>query len=532
MINKSKKDIIKKSLQKRYGYEFRKNAEKDKSFLAKLNPFNRQKRAELTEQELILYADGKKKKVATIAAFAFGAYLLLTGGISVVMSGFSVVSGISTGVYHSKPADIDQADLIFSEKEADLQKKINNIEKTYPGYDEYAYNLDQIGHNPFTLINYLSAEHKSFTDVESEVVSIFNESYSLTITPKEEQRTREGEDGEEQYTAKVLHVTLKRIPLEELLRNKLSDGGKKTYDVLDETKGLLQQYKSPLKCYWYENVSWYYGYRINPETNKKEFHRGIDISVPEGTSVYAAQDGKVTAAGFAGDFGNYVEITGEKGYVSKYAHLSTISVTKGQSVKAGDLIGLSGSTGSEMGSSLHLECMVNGEYYNPLFYFEVEGTPSQSSSQTGGGSGGSSGGVMHYDIPPDALKDKQFAGMINEAEKYIGRAYVWGGSSPETGFDCSGFVSWVINHSGNGWNVGRQSADGLLNNCCAKIPPSEAKPGDLIFFEKTYNTTGASHVGIYVGNNTMLHCGDPISYEKINTSYWQQHFYTFGRIKR
>ena len=137
--------------------------------------------------------------------------------------------------------------------------------------------------------------------------------------------------------------------------------------------------------------------------------------------------------------------------------------------------------------------------------------------------------VLHYDIPGEALTDERFRRMITEAEKYLGYPYVWGGSSPSTSFDCSGFVSWVINHCGNGWNVGRLTADGL-KNICAIIPRSEAKPGDLIFFQGTYNTTGASHVAIYVGNNMMIHCGNPIQYARIDTAYWQAHFYCFGRL--
>ena len=120
--------------------------------------------------------------------------------------------------------------------------------------------------------------------------------------------------------------------------------------------------------------------------------------------------------------------------------------------------------------------------------------------------------------------------MIKEAEKYLGYPYVWGGSSPETSFDCSGFVSWVINHSNNGWDVGRLGANGL-KNICDIIRPNEAKPGDLIFFQGTYDTTGASHVGIYVGNGMMIHCGNPISYVNTNSSYWQEHFYCYGRLK-
>ena len=142
---------------------------------------------------------------------------------------------------------------------------------------------------------------------------------------------------------------------------------------------------------------------------------------------------------------------------------------------------------------------------------------------------GSGGEYTDYDIPGEALTDTAFANMIREAEKYLGYPYVWGGSSPSTSFDCSGFVSWVINNCGNGWSVGRQTANGL-KNLCDIIPPSEAKPGDLIFFQGTYNTSGASHVGIYVGNGMMIHCGDPISYASIQTNYWQQHFYCFGRI--
>ena len=132
-----------------------------------------------------------------------------------------------------------------------------------------------------------------------------------------------------------------------------------------------------------------------------------------------------------------------------------------------------------------------------------------------------------YEIPPEALEDEQFAAMMTEAEKYLGFPYVWGGSSPSTSFDCSGFVSWVINHSG--WDVGRLGASGLLG-ICTRVSASNVKPGDLIFFQGTYDTTGASHVGIYVGNGKMIHCGDPIQYASIETSYWQQHFLAFGRM--
>jgi len=138
------------------------------------------------------------------------------------------------------------------------------------------------------------------------------------------------------------------------------------------------------------------------------------------------------------------------------------------------------------------------------------------------------GEYTNYDIPPEALTDTVFASMIREAEKHLGMAYVWGGSTPSTGFDCSGFVCWVINQSGVG-SVGRTTANGLMGYC-AIIPPSEAKPGDLIFFQGTYDTPGASHVAIYVGGGMMIHCGNPISYANMTTAYWVEHFYCFGRI--
>ena len=137
------------------------------------------------------------------------------------------------------------------------------------------------------------------------------------------------------------------------------------------------------------------------------------------------------------------------------------------------------------------------------------------------------GSYTDYDIPPEALDDEVFAAIIKEAEKYLGYPYVWGGSSPSTSFDCSGFVSWVINHSG--WDVGRLGAQGLCN-ICTPISSANVKPGDLVFFTGTYDTPSVGHVGIYVGNNMMIHCGDPISYANLNSSYWQSHFYRYGRL--
>ena len=160
---------------------------------------------------------------------------------------------------------------------------------------------------------------------------------------------------------------------------------------------------------------------------------------------------------------------------------------------------------------------LNKTYGNRPYLFDL-------SAASGVGNSG-----IHFDIPPEALSDVKFANMIREAEKYLGMPYVWGGKSPRTGFDCSGFVCWVLNHCGNGWNVGTKRAKELCR-MCTYVSPDQARPGDLVFFEKTYDTDGASHVGIYVGQNTMIHCGNPIKYGRIDTRYFKAHFLCFGRL--
>ena len=151
---------------------------------------------------------------------------------------------------------------------------------------------------------------------------------------------------------------------------------------------------------------------------------------------------------------------------------------------------------------------------------------------TGTGGAESIGGVGNingYEVPPDAFSDERFAAMLNEAKKYLGMPYVWGGSSPSTSFDCSGFVCWVLNKSG-AMSIERTTATGIYNRCTV-IPRSEAKPGDLIFFTRTYNSPGPiSHIGICVGDGMMVHCGDPIQFISIESKYWRDHFYAFTRI--
>lgn len=291
----------------------------------------------------------------------------------------------------------------YTDMENDLREEIDNIESTHPGYDEYRYHLDEIGHNPYELAAYLTVKYEAYTreQVQAEIARLFEEQYELKLETIVERRSTtttnpDGSTSTTYYNYYILDVTLVNKGLGTVIDSSgLTDDQKKRYEVVLELMG------------------------------------------------------------------NRPDIFGD----------------------------------------------------------DIYATPG----------GGSTGEYTDYDIPGEALTDTAFANMIREAEKYLGYPYVWGGSSPSTSFDCSGFVSWVINNCGNGWSVGRQTANGL-KNLCDIIPPSEAKPGDLIFFQGTYATTGASHVGIYVGNGMMIHCGNPISYASVESSYWQEHFYCYGRI--
>ncbi len=481
--------------------------------------------------------------LVTVGVMAILLIMIMTS-ISSCGAMFSNVSSTTLAAsYLSKPAEIDATDFAFTRLELDLQKEIDGIETTYPGYDEYSYNLGAIGHNPFTLIGYLSAIHTEFTasEVESEVAALFNEMYTLTITPTTEIRTRtvtrtgtrtvtdpitleETEETyeyeeEEEYEVSVLKVVLVTKPLETIIAAKMDTEQTEIYGMYAETKGLLQEFASPVDLYWYNYVSSYYGYRKNPSTGNEEFHKGVDIAVPTGTTVYATHDGMVTTAAYDSYFGNYIVIE-KDGYTTKYAHLSSLNVSAGQSVTTGTVIGTTGNTGSSMGSHLHIECLYQGEYYNPLFYFDA-GTGTLYGEGTGGVPGGA--------IPPDAYDDATVQALMEEAARYLGYPYVWGGSSPSTSFDCSGFVCWVFTNSG-AHNLPRTTAQGIYQQC-TPVSASDAKPGDIIFFTGTYNSAGAvSHVGIYCGNGVMIHCGDPINYASINSPYWQSHFYAFGRL--
>lgn len=327
--------------------------------------------------------------------------------------GTQVILGTS---FTAEDEDIIGANDDYKALEAALRAKINNIESTHSGYDEYRYELDEINHNPYELAAYLTVKFEDYTreEVQSTLQWLFNQQYTLTLTEEVEIRTR----------------TETRT-------------GTTTYTDPDTGETYEEEYE-------YEVEVEYEYYILNVKLENKGLNRVIGSS----------------------------------------------GLSEDEMERYSILLQTSGNRTDLFGDDIYF---ITGEYTD-------------------------------YDIPGEALTDTKFANMIREAEKYLGYPYVWGGSSPSTSFDCSGFVSWVINNCGNGWSVGRLTANGLMG-VCDIIPKSEAKPGDLIFFQGTYDTSGASHVGIYVGNGMMIHCGNPISYTSIETSYWQQHFYCFGRIR-
>ena len=531
---------LKRQQKKRIKKEYASSLRKEKSKHNNSKKYAKKATHTTTDiaKKLVEKAKGKK-----IMIFAIVALVILLICIMSMFSSCAAMFGNTSNTvvgasYLSEPAEIDKTDASFSQKEMELQNTIDKIETDHPGYDEYHYNLGEIGHNPFTLIGYLSAVNTKFTavGVEPQVEALFNEMYTLDLVPKTEIRKREvpstdadgnqvyDADGnpvmqEEEYTVNILEVTLVVVPLEDIVESHMDSNQMKAYTLYSSSYGLLQRYGTPIDLHWYNYISSYYGYRKNPNTNASEFHRGVDIALPVGTEVFSCQDGTIMEAAFDSYYGNYVVIQNTLGYTTKYAHLESLNVSTGDSIKIGYLVGTTGNTGTSIGSHLHIECMYNGEYFNPLFYVNI-GSGTLYGEQPGQSGDGN---------PPASYADADVARLMNEAQKYLGMDYEWGGSSPATGFDCSGFVCWVYTKSGV-YNLPRTTAQSIYNKC-TPVSASEAQAGDLIFFTGTYTSGNpVTHVGIYCGNGTMIHCGDPIKYSNINTSYWQSHFYSFGRL--
>lgn len=360
--------------------------------------YQKAKRAEQSAKAAKKTAQNTERATRRFVAFVwrhkivFGVILiiaLLVAWLGTVLSSCSVMlttgtNSLMVSSYFAEDEDIYAAEEYYTGLEQDLQDKINRIESDYPGYDEYKYNMAQVGHNPYELVSYLTAVYQDFTfnSIKGNLDELFNSQYHLRITETTEQRT----DGDgNAYDYKILNVTL-------------------TND------GFTQALTADQREMYYI----------------------------------------------------YLESKGNRNY---------------------------------------------------LFADDIYANES-------GGPG--------YTIPGEALTDETFRRLITEAEKYLGFPYVWGGSTPATSFDCSGFVCWVFSNSGV-YPLSRTTAQGIYNQC-ARISPQEAKPGDLIFFKGTYATSEISHIGIYVGDGMMIHAGNPIQYTSVNTNYWQSHFFAYGRL--
>ena len=455
--------------------------------------------------------------IILIALFLF-TLMSLIGALGSLGNGG--LGGILTASYLANEGDIDQAEVAYTEWETDLQLLITDIENSRPGFDEYRYVIGAISHNPYELMAYLTVVYQNFTfdGITDELRLLFDEQYSFTFSVTRETRYADPDDANkdgdyEPYDWIILTTTLNSKSFSDVALSHLNNNQLAHFALLLQTKGSRQLFGNPFGFDWLPYITSYYGYRIHPISGKKDLHQGVDISFAAGTEILSTQDGKVTFAGYSGDYGNVVVIENNKGLSSKYAHCENLLVALGQTVIIGDTIATVGNTGSSTGAHLHLEVLKNGQYLNPL-YFTDTGTFNLSP-------------IYGFAYAP--MGDGTYAALLAEAEKYLGYPYVWGGSNPVTSFDCSGYVSWVLTHSGVK-NIGRLTAQGLYN-ICTPVSPADARPGDLIFFHSTYSaSTPVTHVGIYVGGDKMLHCGNPIQYTSIVTAYWQNHFYAFGRI--
>lgn len=313
-----------------------------------------------------------------LVVFSFSA--LFTSSINMAAGG---LSSILMSSYTAGDADIDNAELLYREWETDLEMRIQKTETDHPGYDEYRYNIGNIGHNPFELMAYLSAKYQDFTlaAVQAELQRIFNEQYTLEFVTETEIRYRtvthtdpetgEEYEVEESYEWHILNVRLTSKPFTDVVMPGLPDDELEMYDLYMQTKGNRQYMASPFDFDWIPYVTCYYGWRVHPITGEKDNHKGIDIGVPVGTDILAGHDGKVVQAAFdANGYGYYIVIEGKDGLVSKYAHCDSLLAGVGQTVKKGDIIAKSGNTGRSTGPHLHMEVLKNGYYLNPLFFAE------------------------------------------------------------------------------------------------------------------------------------------------------------------
>ncbi|GHV14867.1 peptidase M24 [Clostridia bacterium] len=288
--------------------------------------------------------------------------------------------GILAASYLAEDADIDNAELLYTELETDLQLQIANAETSHPGYDEYRYSVDNISHDPLALIAYLTAKYNGFkyADVQSELSALFGEQYTLIFTPVNELYYADPSDADkngdyEPYSRNILNVTLKVKPFADVVIGRMNSDEISRYNILMQTKGNRQYAGNPLGFEWISLVTSGYGYRIHPVSGVKDYHKGVDIAVPSGTAVHSVQNGTIKTVGYDADnYGHFIVIEDTTGLVSKYAHLDEVLVSEGETVITGAVIAKSGNTGNSTGPHLHFEMLYNDQHMNPLIFSSAE----------------------------------------------------------------------------------------------------------------------------------------------------------------
>ena len=498
--DQKKKSALQKLLQKkRYQKQYRVAKESKKAKDAAIT--SAQRFTEKTKDAVKMVAAQNKGIFATVALFGLIFVLIAASfsSCSAVLQGGS--SAIISTSYSSTDEDIYAAENAYKALEEALNTQINQMESRHPDYDEYRYQIDEIGHNPYQLISYLTVKYGGFTyaEVADEIKEIFQQQYGINTqstreTVTETKTVRVGESLGQVVTSGYCNCS---ICCGQWSGGPTASGAMPTANhtiAVDATNPFV-----PIGTHVVMN-----GVEYVVEDTGAFARYGVQFDVYYDNHAAASAHGHQTWEAYIADSNGSQEVE-----VTTTKEVNRLDVTMTNHNL--DTVLRSRMTEEEQ----ERYDAYNRYYGNRDYLFDLNSIPT-----------GSSG--FGYTIPGEALSDPQFAKMIREAEKYLGVPYVWGGYSP-SGFDCSGFVSWVINNCGNGWNIGRCTADELRSHC-SQVSPSEAKPGDLIFFQGTYNTSGASHVGIYVGNNMMIHCGKPVQYTSIASSYWQEHFMAFGRL--
>ena len=434
-----------------------------------------------------------------------GGILFLMISTSITSCG-ALIQGVGSSfvstTYPSLDEDIYAVENRYREMEASLNTQINRMRQAHPDYDEFRYQIDEISHNPYHLTSYFTTKYGQFTydQVKDELEEIFREQYTLNTT------------GERNVTI----TETRTVQPGESLGQAVTSG-----------------YCSCAICCgpWAGGATASGAYPASSHTLAVDAY---DPFVPMGTHVvmngteYVVEDTGAFAR-FGVQFDVYYDdhqtalVHGHQtwdAYLASDNPDGALEVTTTRTIDRLSVTLTNHDLDEVLQSRLTADEKVRYSLYNLTFgnrnyLFDLNNLPAYGRVSS------------DYTVPPEALTDERFARMITEAEKHLGIPYVWGGYSP-SGFDCSGFVCWVVNHCGNGWDIGRTTAEGI-RQICHHVSPESARPGDIIFFEHTYDTPGASHVGIYVGNNMMIHCGEPVQYTSIN-GYWQDHFMEFGRL--